>query len=73
MPGAEIGALGRLLITQITNQRMLGAMKQRILSYRTLPCHRRPLIARNCSASLQHFQTGTECCLEFARRLSNVV
>ena len=45
-------------------------MKQRILSYRTPPCHRRPVTAHQCFAALRHFQTSTECCLEFARRLS---
>ena len=49
-----------------------GAMKHRILRYRTPPCHRRPVTAHQCSAALQHFQTSTECCLEFACRLSNV-
>ena len=33
-------------------------MKQRILSNRTPRCHRRPVIARECSAVLQHFQTS---------------
>ena len=47
-------------------------MKLRILSYRMPPCRRRPVTARNCSAALQHFQTSTECCLEFGCRLSNV-
>ena len=47
-----------------------GAMKQRILSYRMPPCHR--VTAHECSSALQHFHTSTECCLEFARRLSNV-
>ena len=46
-------------------------MKQRILSYRTPLCHRQLVIARECSAALQHFQTS-ECCLEFAHGLSNV-
>ena len=47
-------------------------MKQLILSYRTPLCHRRPVTAHHCSAALQHFQTSTKCCLEFARRLSKV-
>ena len=52
---------------------LAGAMKQRILSYRTPPCHKRPVIARNYySAAPQHIQTSTECCLEFTLRLSNV-
>ena len=39
-----------------------------ILSYQTPLCHRRPVAAQ--SAALQHIQTSTECCLEFARRLA---
>ena len=31
-----------------------GAMKQRILSYQTPRCHRRPVTAHECSAALQH-------------------
>ena len=49
-----------------------GAMEHRILSYRTPPCHGRPVIAHHGPAALQHFQTSTECCLEFAHGLSNV-
>ena len=37
-----------------------GAVKQRILSYRTPPCHRRPVMAHECCAALQHFQTSAE-------------
>ena len=44
-------------------------MKQRKLSYRTPPCHRRPVTAHQCSAALQAFQTSTEWCLGFARGL----
>ena len=47
-------------------------MKQRILSYRTPLCHRRPVTAHECSAASQQFQTNTECGLEFAGRLLNV-
>ena len=32
------------------------AMKHRILSYRTPPCHRRPVTADQCSAALQLIQ-----------------
>ena len=49
-----------------------GALKQRILSYQTPPCHRRPVTAQQCSAAPQHFQSSMECCLEFAHGLSNV-
>ena len=33
-----------------------GGTKQRILGYRMPPCHRRLVIARNCSAALQHLR-----------------
>ena len=37
---------------------LAGAMKQRTLSYRTPPCHRRPVTAHQCSAALRHLQTS---------------
>ena len=46
-------------------------MKQRIVSYRMPLCQRRPVTAQQCFAALQHFQTSTECCLEFIRMLLN--
>ena len=49
-----------------------GGMKERIPRYRMPPCHRRTVTTCECSAALQHFRTSSECCLEFARRLSNV-